>query len=224
MFLLCTSINHSWAYTSCWFRSTGLWVFFFSYLNFTLPVSGCWQRASWMGLGVLFYDSLSWASSAHVQHVPTTTSFIRLSHRNHPADLGFLPSPFSPKEASWSSPFSPLAEKSKGPPHPMTRWTHTSHSHPQAPSPMPPIYWAGSLTTTTKQPVYLKAYFQRPKDRRKNSLNLDSFPDLLDKLFPIAKTDRQTDTDPLPTSAWTWKKKKSHSFSESCYSHGFLNH
>ena len=137
MFLLCTSINHSWAYTSCWFRSTGLQFFFFSYLAFTLPVSGCWQRASWMGLGVLFYDSLGWASSAHVKHTPITTSFLRLSHRNHPADLGFLPSPLSPKRPVGALP-SPHWPRNLKVPH--TQWCdgliHLTPT-PSRPSPAP---------------------------------------------------------------------------------------
>ena len=68
MFLLWTSINHSWAYTSCWFQSTGFWFFFFSYLAFTLPVSGCLQRTFLNGPGVLFYDP----SVKHPQYTCST--------------------------------------------------------------------------------------------------------------------------------------------------------
>lgn len=204
MFLLCTSIIHSWAYTSCWFQSTGFWFSFF--------LSCLYSSCFWILTEDLpewawgcFLRSLSWASSAHVQHMPTTTSSSDWA-LNHQIDPGLLPSPFSSKRHLELS-FSPAWRERSPTPSDVVD-THISLP-PPAPAPCSSVL-SWKLKNNNNNNLYISKLTSR-NQRTEEQFKFGFFPDLLGKA-PIAKTDRQTlaHCQPLHELQKKKKKKKSH--------------
>ena len=82
MFLLCTPINHSWAYTFCWFQRRGFWFFFFFFFLPYLHSSSFWMlpRSPEWTWGCLSTTPQLSISSPRATHT-TPTSLVRLSLR-----------------------------------------------------------------------------------------------------------------------------------------------
>lgn len=204
MFLLCTSIIHSWAYTSCWFQSTGFWFSFFSYLAFTPPVSGYLQRTFLNGPEGAFYDpsveqpqhtcstcqppppSSDWALGI-TKLIPGFCPLLSPLKKT----LGTLPSPSWPRKV-------PHTQWRGG----LTHLTPTSSPRHHAPD---ILSW--KLKNNNNNNLYISKLTSR-NQRTEEQFKFGFFPDLLGKLFPIAKTDRQTLTHCQPLHELQKKKKE----------------